>query len=85
MFFNFYSYLLAGDFTNNETVKNVLRNMASTTNYLDEECINAIIKAATDYHVDPYYIMAKIIDEQGSKVTPLIAGNGYNGNYVRIL
>ncbi len=69
------------DYTNNGTVKSTLMAMASSTNYFDEECINAIITAATTYHVDPYYIMAKIKVEQGSKTTTLISGQGYNGQY----
>ena len=77
------------DYTNNQTVRNVLKSMANGIKYMDEECINAILKAATDYHVDPYYIMAKIVGEQGGAEKPtvsaLVSGNGYNGNYVRIL
>lgn len=69
---------------NNDTVRNTLRSMASTTNYLDEECINAIIEASNTYKVDPYYIMAKIIGEQGDTETTLIAGNGYNGQYIGV-
>lgn len=69
------------DYTNDNTVRNTLKKMAATTNYLNDECINAIIKAATTYHVDPYYIIAKIIGEQGNTATALISGNGYEGQY----
>ena len=72
------------DYTNNETVKNKLTEMAATTNYLDEECINAILNAATNYKVNPYYLMAKIIQEQGYTTTTLIAGNGFNGQYIGV-
>lgn len=72
------------DYSNNETVKNKLKEMAATTNYLDEECINAIISAASKNKVNPYYLMAKIIQEQGYTTTTLIAGNGYNGQYVGV-
>lgn len=74
--------LSSSDDANNDTVRNVLRSMGNTTNYIDDECIEAIITAANTYNVDPYYIMAKIIEEQGTKETTLIAGRGYNGNYV---
>lgn len=72
------------DYSTNENVKNKLREMASITNYLDEECINAIISAATKNKVNPYYLMAKIIQEQGTSTTTLISGNGYNGQYVGV-
>ena len=74
--------LSSSEDADNETVRSVLRSMGNITNYIDDECIEAIIVAANTYGVDPYYIMAKIIEEQGTTVTTLIAGNGYNGNYV---
>lgn len=79
--FQFLQLSSTQDYTNDTNVKNTLTNMAKTTNYLDSECINAIIEAASTYHVDPYYIMAKIIVEQGNTTTTLISGNGYNGQY----
>lgn len=72
------------DYTNNETVKNKLKEMATATDYLDEECINAILTTATNGKVNPYYLMAKIIQEQGYTTKTLIAGNGYNGQYVGV-
>ena len=69
------------DYSTNENVKNKLKEMAATTDYIDEECINAIISAANKNKVNPYYLMAKIIQEQGYTTTTLIAGNGYNGQY----
>jgi len=70
--------------SNNDTVRDILKRMAASTSYIDNECVEAIITAANTYHVDPYYIMAKIIGEQGTKTTTLIAGNGYNGQYVGV-
>lgn len=67
---------------NNDNVRNVLRNMASNYSVITEECIEAVIEAANTYHVDPYYIMAKIIEEQSS-TSPLFTGSGLtdpNGN-----
>ena len=66
---------------NNDTVKNTLKQMAAKYPLIDEECINATIQAANQYHVDPYYIMAKILEEQ-SITSPLYTGNGLtiNGN-----
>lgn len=81
--FQFMQLSASQDNYDNDTVRNALRAMGNKTTYIDDECINAIIEAANTYHVDAYYIMAKIIEEQGTTHTPtLIAGNGYNGNYV---
>jgi len=79
--FQFLQLSASGNYTNDNTVRNVLKNMAKTTTYIDDECITAILKAATDYHVDPYYIMAKIIGEQGTTGSTAIYGTGYNGSY----
>lgn len=82
--FQFLELSSTEDYSNNETIKNKLTEMAATTDYLDEECINAIINAANTYDVNPYYLMAKIIQEQGYTTTTLIAGNGYNGQYTGV-
>ena len=82
--FQFLELSSTEDYSNNETVKTKLLEMAATTDYLDEECVNAIINAANIHDVNPYYIMAKIIQEQGYTTTTLIAGNGYNGQYVGV-
>lgn len=67
---------------NNDTVRNTLRSMASNYPVIDNECIEAVISAANTYHVDPYYIMSKILEEQ-SVTSPLYTGSGItdsNGN-----
>ena len=40
-----------------------------------------IIDAATNNNVNPYYIVARLIQEQGATGTVLTAGKGYNGQY----
>jgi beta-N-acetylglucosaminidase len=84
--FQFLQLSATDDYTANETVRECLKSMAQSAGmrYIDDECIEAILQAATTYHVDPYYIMSKIMDEQGTNKdsTPLISGAGYNGNYV---
>lgn len=65
----------------NDTVRSVLKQMASKYTWIDDECINGTIEASNTYHVDPYYIMSKILEEQ-SATSPMNTGNGYNGNYV---
>lgn len=82
--FQFLELSSEGDYTTNEEVKRQLTEMAANTNYLDEECINAILSAATKSKVDPYYLMAKIIQEQGYEAGSLILGNGYNGLYTGV-
>lgn len=43
---------------------------------------SGIINAANRNNVNPYYIVARLIQEQGSSGSVLTAGNGYNGQYV---
>lgn len=76
--FQFMQLSGSGDF-NNDTVRNTLKKIRP--NWVDDECIEAIIEAANTYHVDPYYILAKLLEEQSS-TSPLFTGSGYNGNYV---
>lgn len=80
--FQFLELSSEGDYTTNENIKSQLSAIAATTTYLDEECVNAILSAATKANVNPYYIVAKIIQEQGYTTRPLVSGNGYNGLYV---
>ena len=63
---------------NTETVKNTLNTIKPS--WIDDECVDAIIEAANTYHVDPYYILAKLLEEQ-SATSPLFTGSGYDGNY----
>lgn len=44
--------------------------------------IDTIIDTSKIYSVNPYYIIARLIQEQGKSGTELVLGNGYNGNYV---
>ena len=78
--FQFMQLSGSGNF-NNSTVRNTLKQMASKYSVIDDECVEATITAANTYHVDPYYIMAKILEEQSS-TSPLYTGKGLNGNYV---
>ena len=43
---------------------------------------NGIINAANAHNINPYYIVARLIQEQGSSGSVLSSGNGYNGQYV---
>ena len=57
-------------------------NMVSGSYLNKTSVIDTIIDSAKTYNVNPYYIIARLIQEQGKAGTELVAGNGYNGNYV---
>lgn len=48
-----------------------------------ESYINAIIEASKKYNVNVYYVIARILQEQGNGST-LVKGEGYNGQYVGV-
>ena len=59
--------------------------MASKISYLnDQKLIDAIYEVANnpDYNINPFYIIGKILQEQGSGANALCSGNGYKGQYV---
>ena len=56
-------------------------NMVSGSYLNSANTIDEIIDSAKTYNVNPYYIIARLIQEQGKSGTELIKGNGYNGNY----
>ena len=58
---------------------NVLKSMTNGTFLSGHE--QGIIDAANNNNVNAYYIVARLIQEQGATGTVLTAGNGYNGQY----
>ena len=56
-------------------------NMVSASYLNSTNTIDVIIDSAKTYNVNPYYIIARLIQEQGKSGTELVKGNGYNGNY----
>ena len=56
-------------------------NMVSGSFLNKTNIIDAIIDSAKTYNVNPYYIITRLIQEQGKSGTELVSGNGYNGNY----
>ena len=59
--------------------------MASKISYLNnQKLIDAIYEVANDpnYNINPFYIIGKILQEQGSGASALCSGQGYNGQYV---
>lgn len=68
--------------TENGYSKDVLKNMLSGS-FLDNDIyIDLIINSSRENNVNPYYITARIIQEQGKSGSVLVRGNGYNGQYV---
>ena len=61
---------------------NTIRTMVANTFLNNESYINAIISAGQKYNVNPYYIVARILQEQGNGGSTLSSGAGYNGQYV---
>lgn len=60
-----------------DTVKKMLSG-----SFLDNDAyINAIMDASQKHNVNPYYIAARILQEQGKGGTVLTKGQGYNGQY----
>lgn len=48
----------------------------------DEKYTDTIMNACKEYNVNPYYIVARILQEQKKEGTTLTKGQGYNGQYV---
>ena len=58
-----------------------VQKMVSGTYLNTTSIIDAIINSAKTYNVNPYYIIARLIQEQGKSGTELTRGQGYNGQY----
>ena len=80
---NVFQYL---ELTNDTNItKDQVAAMASKIPYLNKQnIIDAIYDVAnnTSYNINPFYIIGKILQEQGSNAGVLCSGNGYNGQYV---
>lgn len=70
--------------SNDSTItKEQVEIMASNVAYLNNQAIkDAIWNVAVNNNINPFYIIAKIKQEQGSGASALCSGNGYNGQYV---
>ena len=62
--------------------KETLKAMARGSFLDNDNYINQIIISCKKYNVNPYYIIARIIQEQGKNGSVLVKGQGYNGQYV---
>ena len=59
-----------------------LKAMVANSFLSSDSCVNAILEAAQTHNVNPYYIVARIFQEQGRNGSTLSKGQGYNGQYV---
>ena len=64
--------------------KDTLKKMLSGTFLDNDKYIETIMNSCKQYKVNPYYIVARIIQEQGKNGSVLVKGQGYNGEYVGI-
>ncbi len=68
-----------------ENIQQVINSKYASYGYINNPtAINAIVKASSQCHLNGYSIVAKIINEQGSGSSPLIAGMGHQGQYVGV-
>lgn len=78
---NIFQYLLLSNDKN--ITKAQVKTMASKISYLNtDEIVTAIYDAAQELNINPFYIIGKILQEQGSNGSVMCAGNGYKGQYV---
>lgn len=68
------------ELTNSGCDINTLKTMTNGTFLSGHE--QGIINAANNNNVNAYYIVARLIQEQGKSGTVLTSGSGYNGQYV---
>lgn len=61
-----------------------IKTMVANTFLNNDSYINAIVQSAQKYNVNAYYIVARILQEQGKTGSTLSQGNGYNGQYVGV-
>jgi len=80
---NIFQYLLLSNDKN--ITKEQVATMAKKISYLNNQnLIDAIYEVANnpDYNINPFYIIGKILQEQGSGASALCSGQGYKGQYV---
>ena len=80
---NIFQYLLLSNDKN--ITETQVATMASKISYLnDSKLISAIYEVANnpEYNINPFYIIGKILQEQGSGASALCSGQGYNNQYI---
>ena len=67
-----------------ECSSDAIKAMVADTFLSSDSCVNAILEAAQIHNVNAYYIVARILQEQGRDGSTLSKGQGYNGQYVGV-
>ena len=62
--------------------RDVTKMMVSGSFLNNDTYINTIMDSCKKYNVNPYYIVARLLQEQGKSGSTLTKGQGYNGQYV---
>ena len=63
-------------------IQSVIQKRYASYGYLNNATtINSIVSSASNYNLNGYSILAKIVNEQGTGSSPLATGAGYNGQY----
>lgn len=62
--------------------KEVLQKMLKDSFLDNDTYLNCIMQECKTYNVNPYYIAARILQEQGKNGTVLVKGQGYNDQYI---
>ena len=70
------------ELTYSECKIEAIKTMVNGTFLNNDSYINAIMEAAKTHNVNAYYIVARILQEQGKDGSTLSTGKGYNGEYV---
>lgn len=67
---------------NTKYSKEKIKGMLDGSFLQDEKYTDTIMTACKEYNANPYYIVARILQEQKKEGTTLTKGQGYNGQYV---
>ena len=59
-----------------------IKTMVANTFLNNESYINAIMESAQKNNINAYYLVARMLQEQGSEGSVLCSGQGYNGQYI---
>lgn len=67
-----------------ECTTDAIKAMVANTFLDNDSYVNAILEASRTHNVNAYYIVARILQEQGTSGSTLSKGQGYNGQYVGV-
>ena len=67
---------------NTQYSKEIIRKMLSGTFLDDDKYVDIIMNTSIEFNMNPYYVVARIFQEQKPTGTALTKGEGINGNYI---